>query len=264
MNAHNNRGEGRRLWAFTPNECKQRDDGVTEIYLSGGRVALIDTEDYEIVQGFRWHFDQGVVLAQLPKSVGDARAQMYLRTLIAGNHCRNANGDNLDCRRSNLVSRYTTNEFVHREDGTTVVLIKGQECLIDTVDHKQVRHFCWYVDRGVAVTTARASGMKKTVFMHTMLVPDSRHANGNKLDNRRSNLVLKGTTVEYPWNSPEYLAYYGRRKHCAKKSLAFPFACFRDFIAAVGPRPGNDFYMTWGSKPSWTRRVTKIKKGSDD
>jgi hypothetical protein len=257
---YNRRSDTGRRWAFTPNDHKHREDGVTELYMAGDRVLLIDTEDYEIVKDLRWHFDgsQGVVLSTLPRSEGPDRTTVYLRNLLTGGRCRSVNGDPMDCRRANLtVGIFIPNTVAHRADGVTVMLVNGQEAFIDTADYETVRYHRWHIGDGFVVTSLRAAGKNTTVAIHNMLAGRVLHGNGNKLDNRRANLLPRQTTPLYPYRSPEYRVYRTKQRRCAAAGQPFPFASFDEFIKAVGPRPGDDFYMDWQcSKPSWVREIS--------
>jgi hypothetical protein len=38
-----------------PNQFRHQENGVTKIFLTQGKIALIDTRDYSAVCGYRWH-----------------------------------------------------------------------------------------------------------------------------------------------------------------------------------------------------------------
>lgn len=86
-----------------PQEGIETERGI-EIPLVGergtGRVALVDPDDYPKVAGIRWHMSTGGYVCYSPSS----KRKVYLHRIIMpyGEEVDHANGDPLDCRRSNL------------------------------------------------------------------------------------------------------------------------------------------------------------------
>lgn len=76
-----------------------------------------------------------------------------------------------------------------------ILLAKGLIALVDDEDFESINQFRWKRDiQGYASSKIRLDGKQKDIFMHRVImkVSDRRiildHVNGNKLDNRRSNL----------------------------------------------------------------------------
>jgi hypothetical protein len=74
---------------------------------------------------------------------------------------------------------------------------KGDQIFVDDCDYDLVSGYSWRLDNyGYAVTTIRHNGKRTTQKMHRMIlcVTDSKiqvdHIDGNKADNRRSNIRL--------------------------------------------------------------------------
>jgi hypothetical protein len=92
------------------------------------------------------------------------------------------------------------NEAVHRDDGVTEILIKSKKhgdriALVDTEDWERVSACTWSLRRSnrtfYAFTRARdATGAITTLPLHRVITGRNYvdHANGDGLDNRRSNL----------------------------------------------------------------------------
>lgn len=76
----------------------------------------------------------------------------------------------------------------------TINLTQGKEALVDDADYTELSRNSWcYSNTGYAQRGYKVSGKCKTVLMHRQLLNAPRgieidHINGNRLDNRRSNL----------------------------------------------------------------------------
>jgi len=75
-----------------------------------------------------------------------------------------------------------------------IPLTKGKMAIVDDDDFERVSKRSWYYHpNGYAINIERVMGHKKTVYMHRFIIGDIGrlqvdHQNGNKLDNRKSNL----------------------------------------------------------------------------
>lgn len=82
------------------------------------------------------------------------------------------------------------------EPGVEVPLTKEQVALVSPEDADEINQHKWsFLEGGYAVRNQREDGRSKTVYMHRQILDapdgwDVDHKNGNKLDNRRSNLRL--------------------------------------------------------------------------
>lgn len=98
-----------------------------------GRVALVDVADYELVMQYRWRLverskgtdrraDGPYARTTLPRSDDGKVTHLYMHVLIMGRpYIDHANGNGLDCRRSNLrpatVSQNSANRPGHSSSG---------------------------------------------------------------------------------------------------------------------------------------------------
>jgi len=77
----------------------------------------------------------------------------------------------------------------------------GVDVLVDVEDHDYLSKFKWYIDgRGYAYRRNKVKGKYYTVKLHVILTGRPSgfivdHINGNKLDNRKSNLRIATQTV---------------------------------------------------------------------
>ena len=87
--------------------------------------------------------------------------------------------------------------LIHMGDlGMELLTKKGEKFYIDEADYALVCQYVWYLSaRGYITTTLQRNGRKNPcqLNLHRLLIPtdgsvDIDHINGNKLDNRRSNL----------------------------------------------------------------------------
>lgn len=76
-----------------------------------------------------------------------------------------------------------------------IELTQGKFALVDAEDYDWLMQWKWCVVEGYAFRTCRDNGKKKGILMHRFIMSmplgmQVDHANGNKLDNRRSNLRI--------------------------------------------------------------------------
>lgn len=76
-----------------------------------------------------------------------------------------------------------------------ISLNRGYYTFVDDEDYPLLSQMSWYEHRGYAVRTEKVNGKKKMVYMHRLIMrPPSGmivdHKDGNKLNNRRSNLRI--------------------------------------------------------------------------
>ncbi len=80
-------------------------------------------------------------------------------------------------------------------DSAVIALTKGRVAIVDRADHKWLSSSSWHFDGRYAMRRPRVKGRKKVLYMHSLIMNTPKgmqtdHINGNKLDNRRSNLRL--------------------------------------------------------------------------
>ena len=85
----------------------------------------------------------------------------------------------------------------------TIPLTKGKFALVDDEDYDKLTKFPWCISGSGKYAVRRKNG--KVVYMHREILAASKgksidHANGNQLDNRRSNLRFASIS-ENNWNS---------------------------------------------------------------
>ena len=80
----------------------------------------------------------------------------------------------------------TVNKKIH--------LTQGKYALVDEADYEWLNQWRWHISHGYARRNAIINGLKTTVSMHQQLMgfvgKDIDHINGDRLDNRRSNLRI--------------------------------------------------------------------------
>ena len=88
------------------NEVRHRDDGVTEIVLTQGKVALIDTASYPLIAPHKWFARSCRGLWYAQTNIGGRlnRVSLSMHKLIApdGDRVDHMDGDGLNNRRYNL------------------------------------------------------------------------------------------------------------------------------------------------------------------
>jgi hypothetical protein len=74
------------------------------ILLTQGKKVMVDDEDFEYLNQFRWHFSQGYAFRRLPKKDGYKIIALHRFLLKApkGTEVDHVNLNKLDCRKSNL------------------------------------------------------------------------------------------------------------------------------------------------------------------
>lgn len=123
---------------------------------------------------------------------------------VDGHSLRNGMTKSCGCLHSERVSESNsknfskTNEFTCFNDSIIVKTSTGIEFLIDKDDEWVLKNFCWHIDgNGYVCTTCvnKQFSEKVSYLLHRLLTncPDDKvvdHINGNKLDNRKSNLRI--------------------------------------------------------------------------
>lgn len=74
------------------------------------------------------------------------------------------------------------------------VKVSDTYALVDDADLELVSQYTWWLHNGYARTDKQVNGKRRHIFMHKLILEElpkgmvRDHANGNRLDNRRSNL----------------------------------------------------------------------------
>lgn len=115
----------------TENIYKHRDDGVTEIHLLHGRVALIDTADFELVRKHRWHAVKAreawyvyTNVKSYTNKCGWTLLGLHCLLLQTKLHVDHRNGNGLNNRRYNLrAATRSQNKFNGKNKAKGVLLM---------------------------------------------------------------------------------------------------------------------------------------------
>jgi hypothetical protein len=82
-----------------------RSNAMKEIQLTRGYVAIVDDDDYEWLNQWNWHFDEGYASSVRPRIEGKQRKIRMHRLIsgaVSGLEVDHKNGNGLDNRRENL------------------------------------------------------------------------------------------------------------------------------------------------------------------
>lgn len=116
--------------------------------------------------------------------------------------CRFKGGDLYCSKHYNQMYRmgYTTktkkkkreNKVIYDNDTAKLITVKGEEILIDRIDYDKIKKYYWSINsQGYAISVI--NGKHKRIHLMILDKPNGfvvDHINGNKLDNRRSNLRI--------------------------------------------------------------------------
>lgn len=107
----------------------------------------------------------------------------------------NINGWPRDASTSEAVAEtYEGGSHMGNDNTREITLTKGKVAIVDAADYEWLSQWNWmYGGRGYAVRSTRESGRKRTLLMHRLILSTAEgmytdHINGDRLDNRRSNL----------------------------------------------------------------------------
>jgi hypothetical protein len=186
-------------------------DGVVVMMVQGKQV-MFDETDIPVVGKHKWKSPRGSSVNTGYRDENGVGRTLTLHKLLTGSkYVEWANGNLFDYRRCNLVP--TDKVIQHHKRG---VRLKGNECRIDNgviivlinsknktyeayadyEDYPIISNYTW----GVNVVTGYAWSVdrvtKKGVYMHRLIMGAVNfhdkvdHINGNKIDNRKSNLRI--------------------------------------------------------------------------
>lgn len=150
---------------------------------------MIDAEDVDKVKDYNWcrHNDGSIWCTEL---------QAYLRRFLLDypeGSISHKDGDKMNCRKSNLEIRRTckTNDYLMFEDHAEIIAAdktgKEHHVLIDLEDVDMCKEVNW------TVNNTGVCGKKKLLHRVLMGEPEGDfviHKNGEKLDNRKENLIV--------------------------------------------------------------------------
>lgn len=77
-----------------------------------------------------------------------------------------------------------------------IVITRGEVTIVDDDNYEELCQYKWYLMDGFAGRTVTENKKRTTVYMHRVVADAPKgvsvyHLNGNKLDNRRENLLLE-------------------------------------------------------------------------
>lgn len=166
---------------------------MKEIDLVNGKgIALIDDSDYQLVNQYRWFFNNGYAITNSPPGISKGMSRMILQ-IKSGERVQvfHLNKNKLDNRRLNLEIRPmdACNNIV--EPGIVCLENAQGFAMFDVPDTSLISKHKWYKhSNGYAVS-------ENKIYMHRLIMKaqneDSHHIDhidGNGLNNRRCNLRL--------------------------------------------------------------------------
>ncbi|MFZ2809458.1 MAG: HNH endonuclease [Desulfosalsimonadaceae bacterium] len=184
-----------------------------------GKRAIFDLADLPAIERFgSWKLSRGTSISTDFRHEGKMR-KITLHKLLAGSKfVKWLNGNAFDFRRQNMVpieksirprpcgSHLKGNPY--RVEGDVVIIqIKGQhgesEAYVDLNDYPLVSEYTWNLNPAVGYAQAKVRlgrAKNKGVYMHRLIAGavgfsvKVDHINGQKLDNRRSNLRVCGNS----------------------------------------------------------------------
>lgn len=188
------------------------NDGIAEMVVYDKRV-LFDLDDLPKLERFnQWKLSRGRSVVT-DYRIGKKMQRITLHRLITGSKfVKWLNGNVFDFRRENIVpieksirprpSGVTLKGNRYRVEKDTIIVditSKGKpyEVYIDYDDYHLISNYTWYVNpvSGYVQTKARLGRLvNKALYMHRLIMGVSGHKtyvdhiNGNRMDNRRSNL----------------------------------------------------------------------------
>lgn len=189
--------------------------GDTVAMVVSDKLVLFDLEDFPKLDRFnQWKLSRSNTIVTDYRK-GKQMMRITLHNLLTGSRfVKWLNGDIFDFRKENIIpveksirprpSGVTLKGNRYRIERDTIimdVICKGikHEIYLDYNDYQLISNYTWYVNpsTGYVQTKARLGRMvNKGLYMHRLIMGVSGHKsyvdhiNGNRLDNRRSNLRI--------------------------------------------------------------------------
>ncbi len=153
-----------------------------------GPLAIIDKEDGELVEKYRWRVVTAGATYPVVSFCGE---QWAMAQVLVGERTKivYADGNGLNNRRNNIL----TPKKIKPAEGRImeIPLTQGMVALIDEEDYSLVKDRFWYANKSRGIFYAKTLVGKRPIEMAKVILPDSRlisYLNGNRLDNRKTNL----------------------------------------------------------------------------
>lgn len=163
-------------------------DNTKLISLTQGKFAIVDAEDFEKLNQFKWYYDHnGYAVRRRSKVTSDGKLEYMHLFLFYPNKVKRIAGELLDNRKSNFI----VNQMIIKDNIAYIPLTKGKYAMIDAEDISKIENFEWHCSYGYAVNK---SG-KQAIRMHNLIIESKEgmiidHINGVRSDNRKANLRL--------------------------------------------------------------------------
>lgn len=186
-------------------------DGMVTMKVQGIQV-IFDEADIPIIEKYKWKSPRKCSVNTGYRDENGIGRTLTLHKLLTGaKYVERVNGDLLDYRRCNLVPTEKVIQHHKRgvnlkgneyriEKGIVVVLIKSKnkihECYIDYEDYPIVAKYTWCKNVATGYAQAIDRLTRKGVYMHRLVMgaidfyDKIDHINGNRMDNRKSNLRI--------------------------------------------------------------------------
>lgn len=206
------------VWGRAPGSSNRRQVGVT----------IVDSEDYEYLNQWSWHFHTAgyVQRRERNRSILMQRC-VAVRWKGEGRHIvRHLDRDKTNNQRCNLI--VSTAGVALKTAGLTKIPLLARDGSVReyaTVDEEYVDGLLerrWSLDSdGYAITSTHKAGRRVVLRMHRVVLgrddtPEVDHINGNRLDNRRSNL-RPATRVQNAQNHRPGKSYRGTSYNSKRK-----------------------------------------------
>ncbi len=215
-----------------------------------GPLAIIDKEDGELVEKYRWRVVTAGATYPVVSFCGE---QWAMAQVLVGERTKivYADGNGLNNRRDNIL---TPKKIKPAEGGVMEIpLTQGMVALIDEEDYPLVAGRYWFANKcsGIYYARTMVEGVPKD--MAKLILPAYRrisYLNGNRLDNRRGNLD--------PGIKPNIVVKDGIARIPLTKGL-YALIDEEDLPLVMGADGDDQWCAVKGARTWYARRFKRVK-----